>query len=115
MLNVLQVIYKGDYYSQETATYLQDVLNWFMELNPDNALIYDALGSKGGTWASILTSNWYVIPKDGESLRLAVYYRELPIDIFGSWLQSGTHQFLELRTFAFNEGCQPFRDILENL
>jgi len=102
-----------DTFSADTQDFMQRQLNWLFDLNPANEGVYDALGNKGGTLAGISTGVWYVQFAGGPQLRLAVLYRDVPLGLWASWAMTGSNQVLELRTFAFGEGCAPFDTLAE--
>ena len=112
IMKVMTAAYEGDAFSTEARTLMQDTLNWPMDVNPANEAVYSALGMKGGSWAGILTAAWYVQPIDLEPLTLVVFYRNLPPDVWEEWFTTGTQQLLEVRTFAYGEGCAPFAEAL---
>jgi D-alanyl-D-alanine carboxypeptidase len=108
LLRVLAAAYGGEVFSAEAQTFMRDTLNWLMDFDRANRNVYAQLGSKGGSWAGVLTGTWYVQPLTGEPLLLAVFYRDLPPALWSEWLSTGTPQLLELRTFAYGEGCGVF-------
>ncbi|MDX2137460.1 MAG: serine hydrolase [Chloroflexota bacterium] len=108
MLRVMAAAYGGETFSDEAQALMRGVLNWLMDLNPANREVYSHLGNKGGSWASVLTGTWYAQPIGAEPTLLAVFYRNLPLPLWSNWLSNGAHQLLELRAFAFGEGCGVF-------
>jgi D-alanyl-D-alanine carboxypeptidase len=112
VLRVMAAAYGGDNFSDEAQALMRGALNWVMDLNPANREVYSHLGNKGGSWASVLTGTWYTQPIAGEPLLLAVFYRNLPLPLWSGWLSSGAHQLLELRAFAYGEGCGVFAGAL---
>jgi D-alanyl-D-alanine carboxypeptidase len=112
MLRLLESAYRGDIFSEKGKTVMQSALGWVFEVNPANRKVYDVLAMKGGSWAGIMTGAWYVVPKAGNPLELAVFYRNLPPELWGDWFTSGAQQALELRAIAYGEGCKVFADAL---
>ena len=113
MLRIIESAYQGDTFSERGQAVMQEALGWLMRVNPANREVYDALGTKGGTWAAILTGAWYAEPKDGDPILLAVFYRDLPFEVFGEWSANFTHQTLEVRAVAYGEGCDVFADAVQ--
>lgn len=115
VLAVLDAIYTSDYFSEDSAAFMQRRLNWLLAVNPANQGIYDQLGNKGGSWASIFTGNWYVQPRESDPILLAVYYHDLPLELWSGWSATGINQMLELRAISLGEGCAVFADILAEI
>jgi D-alanyl-D-alanine carboxypeptidase len=113
MLTILESAYQGDVFTEAGQTVMQSVLDWLMDANPANRAAYDALATKGGWWSSIMTSVWYADPTVAEPIVLAVFYRNLPIELWGEWATTFAYQTLELRAIAYGEGCDVFADALE--
>lgn len=109
-IRIMRSAYEGDIFSDETQARLQSILNWVMDVNPANRDVYDQLGSKGGALAGIFTSVWYIDVGD-VTLELGVFYRDVPLELWIEWLETGSQQLLEIRVFAFGEGCGVFSKI----
>ena len=109
MLTVMEAAYHDDsLFSEETRQFMQSTLNWIMDMNPANRDIYTHLGTKGGSTPGILTAVWYVQPQGGETTTLAVFYRDLPLDLWLEWMTTGAQQELELHVVAQGAGCSIF-------
>jgi hypothetical protein len=111
ILTIMEGAYSDAVFSDEAHQFMQATLNWVMDMNPANREVYDDLGSKGGSTPSILTGAWYVTPRGGESLALALFYRNLPPELWTDWAQTFAHQGLELRAVAGGEGCAVFDNL----
>lgn len=108
MLRILDAAYSDDFFGGEGQTFIQSSMDWLMEINPANAEVYEHLGTKGGTWVGILTGVWYAKPRSGNSISLAVFYRDMPFDLWSQWATHYVHQGLELRAIASDQGCGVF-------
>lgn len=113
MVAVMRAAYAGETFGAEAQAFMQQQLNWLFDVNPANAQVYDGLGSKGGSLAGISTGVWYVQFAEGPNLELAVFYRDVPTGLWASWAVTGSNQVLELRTFAFGEGCTTFDPLID--
>lgn len=111
---VMAAAYTGDAFTEEAQAFMQRQLNWLYDVNPANEDVYTALGAKGGSLAGINAGVWYVEIQGGPMVQLAVLYQNLPLDLWFSWAITGSQQVLELRTFAYGEGCSPFLGLAED-
>jgi D-alanyl-D-alanine carboxypeptidase len=112
MLRILEAAYEADAFSDAGRAVMQDALDWLFEVNPANREVYDALATKGGSMAGVMTGAWYADPKSADPVALAVFYRNVPPEVWGSWSSSYLQQALELRVIAYGEGCGIFADAL---
>jgi D-alanyl-D-alanine carboxypeptidase len=112
MLRVMEAAYQGDTFAEAGKAVMQSALGWLFKANPANADVYDALGTKGGSWASIMTGVWYADPRQGEPLALAVFYRELPLELWADWSATFAHQMLEIKAITTGEGCAVFAEAI---
>ncbi|MEL7432894.1 MAG: hypothetical protein AAFN11_03005, partial [Chloroflexota bacterium] len=103
----------SELFSAEAQTFMQDTLNWIFDVNPANEDVFIQLGHKGGSLAGILTGTWYVETIGLPTIRLTVLYRDLSPEIWSGWQTTGAAELLQLRTFAFGEGCAPFGEAVE--
>ncbi|MEL6309776.1 MAG: serine hydrolase [Chloroflexota bacterium] len=104
---------ESELFSAEAQTFMQDTLNWIFDVNPANEDVFIQLGHKGGSLAGILTGTWYVETIGLPTIRLTVLYRDLSPEIWSGWQTTGAAELLQLRTFAFGEGCAPFGEAVE--
>ncbi|MEO1645676.1 MAG: serine hydrolase [Chloroflexota bacterium] len=104
---------ESELFSLEAQTFMQNTLNWIFDVNPANEDVFIQLGHKGGSLAGILTGTWYVETIGLPTIRLTVLYRDLSPELWSDWQTTGISQLLELRTFAFGEGCAPFGEAVE--
>ncbi|MGB1287577.1 MAG: serine hydrolase [Aggregatilineales bacterium] len=112
MMTVMDVIYEGDVFSDDAVAFMDETLGWVFDVNPANAEVYETMSTKGGSLASIATAAWYVDPIAGDPYHIAVFYQGVPMETWIDWQSSGAQQILELRVFAFGEGCTPFVEAL---
>ena len=108
MLAIMEAAYSNAVFSDEAHHFMQTTLNWLMDVNPTNREIYDALGTKGGTAPAILTGAWYAAPHGNEPIALAIFYRNLPLELWSVWATNYAHQELEVQVVTGTEGCAIF-------
>ncbi|MDP0880786.1 hypothetical protein, partial [Klebsiella variicola] len=77
-------------------------------LDPIIRLFYAHLATKGGSTPSHMTGVWYAKPRGQDPIMLAVFYRDLPMDTWLSWIETFTHQEVEQRAVVGIEGCSVF-------
>lgn len=112
MLTVIQSPYVDSGLSETAKEVMIGHLDWLFDVNPANADVYEVLATKGGAYAGILTSVWYVDAIGLDPVSLIVLYHDLPADTWEQWLTNGAHQSLELEVIATPAGCSVFEDIL---
>ncbi|GAB5492874.1 MAG: serine hydrolase [Phototrophicaceae bacterium] len=112
MLTVIQSAFVDSGLSEDAQDIMRGHLDWLFDVNPANAEVYEALATKGGAYAGVLTSVWYADAIGFEPTTLVVLYHDLPVDTWQDWLTTGAHQSLEIQTITTVEECDVFADIL---
>ncbi|MEO1288328.1 MAG: serine hydrolase [Chloroflexota bacterium] len=112
LLKLVQAPYTDSGLSEDAQIVMQGHLDWIFDVNPANEDVYEVLATKGGAYASVLTSVWYVEAIGSEPVSLVVLYHDLPSNEWQQWLTTGDHQALELQVVATPAGCPVFADIL---
>ncbi len=101
----------SDALTPAAQTIARQHLEWPMQLNPQNATIFKALGVKSGAWPAVLTSAWYAEPLKYEPRVLVVLYRNLPDDYWNAWLAGMSQQTLEINVLN-TANCALFANAL---
>ncbi|MEP7292823.1 MAG: serine hydrolase [Chloroflexota bacterium] len=99
---VMAVVQSGEILSATAGAVMRATLSWPMQFEANRERFY-TIGTKGGSLPGILTGVYFAQPKNREPLVLAVFYRNLPPDIYVTWLRSFEQQ--ELEFYVLVNGC----------
>lgn len=75
-VSLMQKINSKNYFSAKVHSYLDEVLEWPMEI-PGNAEWLEYAGMKGGSTANVLTKTLYATDKDGNTVEMAYFFNGL--------------------------------------
>ncbi|MEM6768709.1 MAG: serine hydrolase [Bacteroidota bacterium] len=89
--DLMRKINSKTYFSSETQTYLDEVMEFLMQ-NPANRAIFQHAGMKGGSSAFVLTKALYATDTDGNTTELAYFFDDL-WPITNMRLQQNMNQF----------------------
>ncbi|MEM9936168.1 MAG: serine hydrolase [Bacteroidota bacterium] len=90
-VGLMRKINSKTYFSSETQTYLDEVMEFLMQ-NPANRAIFQHAGMKGGSSAFVLTKALYATDTDGNTTELAYFFDDL-WPITNMRLQQNMNQF----------------------
>ncbi|MBC8155595.1 MAG: serine hydrolase [Bacteroidetes bacterium] len=75
--SIMQKLNKRTHYAPAVQSYLDQIMEWPLAVNPGNRTLYEHLGMKGGSTAFVLTSALYATTKDGNRSELAFFFDDL--------------------------------------
>ena len=88
VLRVLNSAYDETVFSSAARGLMQQALGWRFDDDPSLRTDFVALGTKGGSFTGILTQVYYIDPIVGDPLAVAIFYRNLPRDLWRDWYNS---------------------------
>jgi len=98
---------RGNVLSATAGSVMRAALSWPMQFEANRERFF-TIGLKGGSLPGILTGAYFAQPKTGVPMVLVVFYRDLPPEIYQTWLRSYAQQ--ELEFYVLVNGCNVLSD-----